>query len=96
MVGHRGRGLESAPLNATKCAVMQLPIQLQDASGNQITWRHAIWISSNTGVAPADPQIGQVVALDSGTTTITATTGLISANATIAVIGHRSHPCLDE
>jgi len=74
-------------LHANLCESTYLTIVPQDASGNLLPGRHAIWTSSNDRAAAVDTETGLVFSRDSGTATITATTGLISAKATITVTG---------
>lgn len=49
-------------------------------SGAAISADYVIWSSANTGVATVDPKTGEVTAVGSGTTTITATTSTVSTN----------------
>lgn len=88
---------DATTLSAAECQSMQIATSMWDASGNHLAGRQAVWTSSDAGVAYVDPQSGWVAARDSGTATITATTGLISAKVTIHVVGHLRNPraCMD-
>lgn len=74
-------------LHANLCESTYLTIVPQDASGNLLPGRNAIWTSSNDRAAMVEAETGLVFSRDSGTATITATTGLVSAKATITVTG---------
>jgi uncharacterized protein YjdB len=99
-VGEPATSIEISPtaasLSATLCQNIHLGLSLHDAFGNRLAGRQAVWTSSDPGVVSLGD--GLVWALDSGTATITASTGLISANAVITVEGHRlgRHACDDE
>lgn len=89
-------------LNATACQSMRLALSLHDAEGNRLDGRRAIWTSSDPNVANVFNALGDpanvvwVGGVNSGTITITASTGLISANAAVTVTGHLGRfGCMD-
>jgi uncharacterized protein YjdB len=63
---------------------LQYTAQLTNGAGNPIMGAPITWTSSNTGVASVNAN-GVVTALTNGTTTITATSGSVHANATVVV-----------
>ena len=62
----------------------QASATLKDASGNVLTGRTISWSSSNTAVATVNSS-GLVTAVGAGTSSISATSGGVSGNATITV-----------
>jgi len=83
----------SVTLNASVCESTQLVLSLYDASGRALEGRKPIWKTSgaNVGLFNAlgdGPNTIWVGGIQSGTTVITATTGLVSASATVTVTGH--------
>jgi uncharacterized protein YjdB len=77
----------AATLTAAGCQSVQLAAVLRDASGTLLTGRQPVWSSSDSSAFVSET--GLVFAWDSGSATITASTGLISATASITVTGHR-------
>jgi hypothetical protein len=77
----------TATISASGCEAVQLTAVLRDAAGGQLFGRRPVWSSSNSS-AYAEPITGLVFAGDSGTTTVTANTGLVAASSAITVVGH--------
>lgn len=65
---------------------------VKDASGNVLTGQNVSFTSSNTGVGTVDNLSGMVNALATGSTTITATDGSLSAHATLTVTAAQPPP----
>ncbi|HZS58647.1 MAG TPA: Ig-like domain-containing protein [Gemmatimonadaceae bacterium] len=75
----------SSSISATQ--TQQLTATLKDAGGTVLTGRAVTWSSSNTGVATVSPSglVSPTGVNDSGTVTITATSGTASGTATVAI-----------
>lgn len=89
-------------LDATTCEAKWLAVALHDASGNQLNGRRVRWTSSNPRVTYFFNAVGDradgvwVAGVDSGTSTITASTGLISTSTEIPISGHQdASSCMD-
>jgi hypothetical protein len=75
-----------ATINATHCQSVQLTPVLRDEGGTLLDGRQALWSSSSSSAFVTET--GLVFARDTGSATITASTGLITASAAITVTGH--------
>ncbi|MGH7553682.1 MAG: Ig-like domain-containing protein, partial [Longimicrobiales bacterium] len=77
--------VEVSPTTATVLIgqIRQFTVTLTDAAGNTLQ-RNVNWSSANTGIATADSD-GQVRGVTSGTTTVTASAGGRSGQATVNV-----------
>ncbi|MGQ0539515.1 MAG: beta strand repeat-containing protein, partial [Gemmatimonadaceae bacterium] len=64
----------------------QLTAELRDQAGNVLTGQSVVWSSANPSVAGVNGS-GLVTALAAGSTTITAASGALSAQATLTVSG---------
>ena len=78
-------------VDANKCETRRLAVSLFDAAGNRLSGRRLVWTSTDPRIAQAVNVPGDsgsaawVGGENSGTATITASTGLVSASAAVTV-----------